>query len=49
MAFALGTDATDDWAKPLAWIAHLENKDDEAIRMLRALEQKEIDGMTPGR
>ena len=30
--------------EPLAWIAHSEGKDDEAIKMLRAVAEKETDG-----
>ena len=32
--------------EPLAWIAHSEGKDDEAIKMLRAVAEKETDGMS---
>jgi tetratricopeptide (TPR) repeat protein len=32
--------------EPLAWIAHSEGKDDEAIKMLRMVEEKETDGMS---
>jgi hypothetical protein len=33
-------------AEPLAWIAHAEGKDEEAIKMLRPLTDKETDGMS---
>jgi tetratricopeptide (TPR) repeat protein len=33
-------------AEPLAWIAHAEGKDDEAIKLLRPLAEKETDGMS---
>ena len=33
-------------AEPLAWIAHTEGKDDEAINLLRPLADKETDGMS---
>lgn len=32
--------------EPQAWIAHLEGKDDEAIKMLRAIADKEKDGFS---
>jgi tetratricopeptide (TPR) repeat protein len=32
--------------EPLAWIAHDEGKDDEAIKMLRAIAEKEKDGFS---
>jgi predicted Zn-dependent protease len=32
--------------EPLAWIAHSEGKDDEAIKLLRAVAEKETDGMS---
>jgi tetratricopeptide (TPR) repeat protein len=33
-------------AEPLAWIAHAEGKDDDAIKLLRPLADKETDGMS---
>jgi tetratricopeptide (TPR) repeat protein len=33
-------------AEPLAWIAHAEGKDDDAIQLMRALADKETDGMS---
>ena len=33
-------------AEPLAWIAHAEGKDDEALKILRPLTEKETDGMS---
>jgi hypothetical protein len=33
-------------AAPQAWIAHAEDKDDDAIKMLRTLAEKETDGMS---
>jgi hypothetical protein len=33
-------------AEPLAWIAHAEGKDDDAIKLMRALAGKETDGMS---
>jgi tetratricopeptide (TPR) repeat protein len=33
-------------AEPLAWIAHAEGKDDEAINLLRPVSDKETDGMS---
>jgi predicted Zn-dependent protease len=33
-------------AEPLAWIAHREGKDDEAVKMLRPLIEKETDGFS---
>ena len=32
--------------EPLAWIAHAEGKDDEAINLLRSIAQKETDGFS---
>jgi tetratricopeptide (TPR) repeat protein len=33
-------------AEPLAWIAHAEGKDDEAVKMLRTVAEKETDGFS---
>jgi|HubBroStandDraft_6_1064221.scaffolds.fasta_scaffold00076_32 tetratricopeptide (TPR) repeat protein len=33
-------------AEPLAWIAHAEGRDDDAIKLLRPLAEKETDGMS---